>query len=132
MIPESHLHLLTEPIVVTLVTLMPDGTPQATPVWCGYDGEHVLINTAVGRQKDRNMDKDHRVAISAIDPTNPYHWLEIRGRVIERTTEGALDHINALSQQYFGREFYAGRNAAQQGHETRVLFKIQMLEVNVG
>lgn len=132
MIPESHRHLLTDPVVVTLVTLMPDGSPQATPIWCGYDGTHILVNTAEGRQKDRNMTREPRVAISAIDPQNPYHWLEVRGTVAERTTHGALDNINALAQQYLGRDYYTGRNAEMQGKETRVLFKIAVEHVNVG
>ena len=63
-----------------LATLMPDGQPQVTPVWVDYDGRHVLINTAEGRQKDKNLQRDKRVALSILDPDNPYKYLEVRGR----------------------------------------------------
>jgi PPOX class probable F420-dependent enzyme len=124
-IPEDKKDLLEGSVVVTLVTLMPDGQPQGTPVWCSYDGTHILINSAKGRQKDHNMRSDPRVTVVAIDPENPYRYLEVRGEVVEITEEGALEHINSLAKQYFGRDdFYAG-NEAMRGKETRVIYKVR-------
>ncbi len=127
-IPENARDLLERPIVVTLVTLMPDGQPQATPVWFSWDGAHIWVNTAAGRRKDHNMRNDPRVTVLIVDPNNPYRYLEVRGIVDIITEEGALDHINALSAAYFGRaDFYAG-NPDQRGKETRVIFKIKPLK----
>lgn len=132
LIPESHRDLLERPVVVTLVTLMPDNHPQATPVWCDYDGEFVRVNTARGRQKDKNMSKRPKVTILAIDPDNPYRWLEIRG-VIENMDESAgLDHINKLSAKYRDEPDYYARNPEQRGKEQRVLINIRPVRVLVG
>jgi PPOX class probable F420-dependent enzyme len=129
-IPESHRDLLEGPVFVTLVTMMPDGSPQATPVWVDYDGEYVIINTARGRQKDRNMKRNPKVAIVAIDPKNGYRWMEIRGEVAEFTEEGAVDVINKLSKKYNGRDkYYSGANASMEGKETRVTYKIRPTKV---
>lgn len=125
-IPEDRKDLLERPIVVTLVTLMPDYQPQATPVWFSYDGTHIWVNTAKGRAKDKNMRARPQVTILSVDPENPYRYLEVRGVVEEITEEGALDHINRLSARYFGREdYYGGGNEARRGKETRVIFKIK-------
>jgi len=129
-IPESHLDLFERPVVVGLVTLMPDGQPQATPVWCSYDGTHVLVNTARGRQKDFNMQRNDRVTVLAIDPDNPYRWLEVRGKVAAITEEGAVDHINALSKKYRGDDDYYASMPHMRGKETRVIYKIAPLKVN--
>ncbi|MBZ0296261.1 MAG: pyridoxamine 5'-phosphate oxidase family protein [Anaerolineae bacterium] len=74
-IPESHKKLLEGPVVVSLVTMMPDGQPQATPVWCWWDGSYVVINTAVGRQKDENLQANPKVTVLANNPENPYSYL---------------------------------------------------------
>ncbi|MBN1201841.1 MAG: PPOX class F420-dependent oxidoreductase [Anaerolineae bacterium] len=129
-IPASHTDLLEGPVTVALVTIMPDGQPQATPVWCSYDGTHILVNTARGRRKDRNMTADSRVTILAIDPTDPYRWLEVRGTVDEVTETGALDHINALSKLYTGRDDFYAPMPDQRGKETRVIYKIKPERVN--
>jgi len=131
-IPENKLDLLQRPIVCTLVTIMPDGMPQATPVWFSYDGTDVWVNSAKGRQKDINMrERPDKVAVLVVDPENPYRYLEIRGKVIEITEDGALDHINRLAKAYFGRdEFYSGRSADLRGKETRVIYKIKPMHVN--
>lgn len=129
-IPQSHLDLFERPVVVGLVTLMPDGQPQATPVWCSYDGTHVLVNTARGRQKDFNMQRNDRVTVLAIDPENPYRWLEVRGKVAAITEEGAVDHINALSKKYRGDDDYYRANPELRHQETRVIYKIAPLKVN--
>ena len=93
-IPDSHLDLFKKKAFANLATLMPDGQPQVTPVWVDFDGHHVVINTAQGRQKDKNLKRDGRVALSIMDPDNPYRYLEVRGRVTERTLNGADPHIH--------------------------------------
>lgn len=124
-IPENVQDLLERPIVCTLVTMMPDGQPQATPVWFSYDGTHIWVNSAKGRQKDLNMRERPQVTVLIVDPENPYRYLELRGTVTEITEDGALDHINQLAKAYFGRdEFYAGRMTDLRGKETRVIYKI--------
>lgn len=131
-IPASHRDLLDGPVVVTLVTIMPDGQPQATPVWCNTDGEYVLVNTARGRQKDRNMTANPQVTLLAIDPQNPYRWLEVRGTVVEMTEQGGLEHINALAKLYAGRDDYYAAMPHLRGQETRVTIKIRPEHVNAG
>jgi PPOX class probable F420-dependent enzyme len=120
-IPQSHVDLLTKKAFAHLVTLLPDGKPQSTPVWVDYDGKHVLINTAVGRLKDKNMQRDPRIAFSVTDPENPYRYLEVRGRVVERTKAGAEQHIDAMAKRYLGKDTYPFRKAG----EERVIFKVQ-------
>lgn len=129
-IPETHTDLLTGPVYINLVTVMPDGQPQATPVWCNFDGERIWVNSAKGRQKDRNMRRNNKVTVLALDPENPYRWLEVRGEVTEITEEGALDHINALSKLYTGNDDYYSFNAGAKGKETRVIYKITPVKVN--
>jgi PPOX class probable F420-dependent enzyme len=119
-IPQSHVDLLTKKAFAHLVTLLPDGKPQSTPVWVDYDGKHVLINTAVGRLKDKNMQRDGRIALSITDPDNPYRYLEVRGRVVERTHAGADAHIDAMAKKYLGQDKYPFR----QPGEVRVLYKV--------
>ena len=112
--------LLEAPNFAHFVTLMKDGSPQVTPVWVDYDGEFVIINTAEGRQKPRNLVRDNRVALSVIDQDNPYKYIQVRGKVAETTTTGARDHIEMLCRKYRGPD-------AQYPHrdgEVRVMFKI--------
>jgi len=92
-IPEGHRDLIDGPIPVTFTTIMPDGQPQSTIVWCNSEGDHVLVNTVVGRQKDKNVRRDPKVTIMALDPEDPYRWIEIRGEVEVITEEGAPDCI---------------------------------------
>jgi len=120
-IPDKYLDLFKKKALGHVATLMPDGSPQVTPVWIDYDGTHVLFNTAEKRQKDRNLQRDGRVAISIVDPDNPYRYLEVRGRVVERTTQGADAHIDAMAKKYLGQDKYPWR----QPGEVRVIFKIQ-------
>ena len=103
-IPDSHLDLFQKKTFGHLATLMPNGQPQVTPIWIDYDGRYVILNTAAGRQKDKNLQRDGRVALSIIDPDNPYRYLEVRGRVAERTLEGADQHIDAMAKKYIGKE----------------------------
>jgi PPOX class probable F420-dependent enzyme len=120
-IPESHRDLFAKKAFAQLATVMPDGSPQVTPVWCDYDGSFIRINTAKGRVKDRNMRRKREVALVVIDPDNPYRYLGIRGRVAEITEEGADRHIDELSRKYLGKERYPYR----QPGEVRVLYKIE-------
>ncbi|MBI3162624.1 MAG: PPOX class F420-dependent oxidoreductase [Chloroflexi bacterium] len=101
-----------------LATIMPDGSPQLTPVWFNADGKHILINTARGRVKDRNMRARPRVALVIQDPKTPYRYLQIRGRVDENTEQGGDEHINALSLKYDGKPWKKPAN------QTRVIYKI--------
>jgi len=126
-IPASHKDLVDRPIVVTLATLMPDGAPQANPVWFDYDGEYIRINTARGRQKDENMLERPYVTILSVDPENPYRYLEIRGKIVESTEEGAVDHIESLSRRYTGEPYYTAEKP--QGNQVRVMFKIEPTRV---
>lgn len=119
-IPESHVDLFKKKAFAHLATLMPDGKPQVTPVWVDYDGRHVIINTAEGRLKDKNMQRDGRIALSIADPDNPYRYLEVRGRVSERTHNGADAHIDAMARKYLGQDKYPFR----QPGEVRVLYKV--------
>lgn len=120
-IPEKYRDLFSKRAFASLATLMPDGRPQVTPVWVDVEGDLVLINTAKGRQKDRNLRRDPRVSLAIIDPENPYRYLEIRGRVVEITEDGADAHIDKMAKKYLGVDKYPYR----QESEARVVFKIQ-------
>jgi PPOX class probable F420-dependent enzyme len=91
---------------------MPDGSPQMTQTWVDTDGEHVVINTVQGFQKLKNVTRDPRVAVSVSDPANASHYFAIRGRVVNATTEGGAQHIEALSHRYLGGPYpwYGGRD----------------------
>jgi PPOX class probable F420-dependent enzyme len=125
-IPEKYTDLFEKQAFGNLGTLMQDGSPQVTPVWVDFDGNYVRINSAKGRVKDKNIRRDPRVSISLQDPANPYRYLEVRGRVVEITENGADDHINKLSQKYLGKPVYPFR----QPGEVRVLYKIEPQKVS--
>jgi PPOX class probable F420-dependent enzyme len=125
-IPENYKDLFEKQAFGNLGTLMQDGSPQVTPVWVDYDGEYVRFNSAKGRVKDKNIRRDPRVAITLQDPANPYRYLEVRGRVVEITENGADDHINKLSQKYLGKPVYPFR----QPGEVRVVYKVEPQKVN--
>src|SRR5438874_13621148 len=105
-IPEKYRDLFSKRAFANLGTLMPDGRPQVTPVWCDLEADYVVFNSAKGRQKDKNVRRDPRVAISIVDPDNPYRYLEIRGRVVEITEQGADTHIDKLAKKYLGVDKY--------------------------
>lgn len=109
-----------------LATLMPDGSPQVTPVWVDYDGTHLIVNTARGRQKDRNLQKDSRVAVEIQDPDNPYRYMQVRGRVAEMTEAGADASIDKLAKKYMGVDTYPYRRPGEQ----RVIVRIQVEKVS--
>jgi PPOX class probable F420-dependent enzyme len=98
--------LLGEPAFCQLATLMPDGSPQITQVWVETDGEHVLINTFEGSQKEKNVRRDPRVAVNVVDPANAWRLATVRGRVEEVTTKGAVEQIDRLAKKYIGRDTY--------------------------
>jgi PPOX class probable F420-dependent enzyme len=127
--PDSHLDLIKEETKAFgfLATLMKGGSPQLTPVWFNTDGTHILINSAKGRVKDRNMRRDQRVAFVISDPNDPYRYIQIRGKVVEITTEGAREHIDKLSKKYTGRDKYTFGSA----DEIRVTYKILPEKVSV-
>ncbi|MBI2986506.1 MAG: PPOX class F420-dependent oxidoreductase [Deltaproteobacteria bacterium] len=120
-IPDSYRDLFTKRAFVYLSTVMPDGSPQVTPVWCDLDGNHIRINTAKGRVKDRNMRRNRKVALTVADPDNPYRYLAVRGEVAEITEQGADAHIDLLAKKYLGQEKYPYRKPG----EVRVIYKIR-------
>ena len=117
-IPDNYLDLFTKKSFAHVATIMANGSPQVTPVWIDYDGTHILINTARGRTKDRNMQQDARVAIEISDPDDPYRYIQIRGRVAEITSDGAEEHINTLSHKYRGTDY------SYTPGQVRVIYKI--------
>jgi PPOX class probable F420-dependent enzyme len=125
-IPASHLDLFKKPAFASLATVNADGTPQVTPVWVDWDGTHVLVNTARGRVKDRNLQRDPRVALSIPDPENPYRYLGIQGRVVKMTEEGADAHIDKMAKKYLNKDKYPFRAPGEQ----RVLVAIEPSKVH--
>jgi len=120
-IPASHADILTKPAFANLATLNPDGSPQVTPVWVDFDGSHVIVNTARGRVKAKNLAREPRVALSIADPQNPYRYLGIQGRVVEMTETGGDAHIDKMAKKYLGKDSYPFRTAG----EVRIVVKIE-------
>ena len=121
-IPDQYLDLLQhKKAFADLATLMPDGTPQVTPVWFDYDGPFVRVNTARGRVKARNLKPGAPVALSIMDPDNPYRYVQIRGRVANIVEAGADRHIDSLAKKYLGKDKYP---YARPG-EVRVMYEIE-------
>lgn len=120
-IPAKFKDLFEKKAFASLATVMPDGQPQVTPVWADFDGRHVIVNSAKGRIKDRNMRRDPRVSLALIDPDNPYRYLQLQGRVVEITENGADQHIDKMAKKYLGLDKYSNR----QPGEVRVLYKIE-------
>jgi PPOX class probable F420-dependent enzyme len=119
-IPASHADLLTKPAFANLATLNPDGSPQVTPVWVDFDGSHVIVNTARGRVKAKNLAREPRVALSIADPENPYRYLGLQGRVVEMTEKGGDAHIDKMAKKYLGKDTYPFRRPG----EVRIIVKI--------
>ena len=124
-IPEEFNDIMQSTSMAHLATVKPDGTPQNTLVWFDYDGTHIIINSARGRAKDRNMTANPAVAVSILDPTNGYRYVEVQGRVVEITEDGADGVIDALARKYLGVDEYPYRQAG----EVRVTYKIAPIKV---
>jgi PPOX class probable F420-dependent enzyme len=120
-IPAGFLDLLTEKKAFAhIATLQPDGSPQVTPVWFDYTNGAIRVNTAKGRIKARNLSVGSKVALSILDPDNPYRYIQIRGTVSKETTDGADAHIDSLAKKYLGKDVYPWRS----DKETRVMYQI--------
>jgi PPOX class probable F420-dependent enzyme len=126
-IPDKYLDLLRDKkAFASLATVMPDGSPQVTPVWFDYEGDAIRINTAKGRVKARNMIEGAPVALVIMDPDNPYRHVQIRGRVRRASEEGANAHIDSLAKKYLGKDKYP---FAQPG-EVRLVVEIEPTSVS--
>ena len=125
-LPEDVLALLRRPSTCYVATTMPDGSPQLTQTWVDTDGERVLINTVQGYRKAKNVERDPRVALVVSDPANPSRYYEVRGRVVEATTEGGAEHIEKLARRYLGGPYpwYGGRD------QTRLVLAIEPEKIN--
>ena len=120
-IPDAFKEVLNRRGFAHLATLMKDGSPQVTPVWYDFDGNHIRINSAKGRLKDKNMRRNKQVALSIQDPDNPYRYLAIRGNIDEITEDGADAHIDSLAKKYLDKDRYPFRAPG----EVRVIYKIR-------
>ena len=118
--------LLGKQAFAHLATVMPDGSPQVSPVWVDVEGDTILVNSAEGRLKDKNIQRDKRVALSLTNPENPYQAVMIRGRVTEITKQGADQHIDKMAKKYLGKDKYPGRAPG----EVRVLYRIEPEKVS--
>ena len=127
-IPESHQDLLLQPVHGVLSTMMPNGQPQLSIVWVDFDGEHVLINTTLERQKGKNMRANSKVNVLVIDPRDSARFLEVRGEVVEITEDGAVPHADKQTRAYTDnaqQRFYGDiYPEEQQAMETRVIARI--------
>lgn len=133
-IPSSHLDLVQRPIHGVFTTMMPNGMPQCSIVWTDYDGEYVLINTTLERQKGRNMQQNPKVTLLVIDPNNSSRWMEVRGIVRELSTKGAEAHADKLTRRYCPNKKYFYRDIyppEQKQKETRVIAKIEPIKVSL-
>jgi len=121
-IPDKYLDLLQQKkAFANLATLMPDGSPQVTPVWIDYANGAIRFNTAKGRVKARNLKVGSPVALAIMDPDQPYRYLQVRGRVSRVAEEGADAHIDSLAKKYLGKDKYPFR----QPGEVRVMYEIE-------
>lgn len=126
-IPEKFMDLFSDGThaYANLATVMADGSPQVTPVWFDLADGRIRVNSARGRVKDKNMERDGRVALAISDPANPYRHLAIRGKVVNITEEGARAHIDKLAKKYMGADTYPGPPT-----ETRVIYEIELVSVS--
>jgi PPOX class probable F420-dependent enzyme len=121
-IPQNYLDLLQQKkAFASLATVMPDGSPQVTPVWFDYKDGVIRVNTAKGRVKARNMKEGAAVALSIMDPDEPYRYVQVRGKVKRVTESGADDHIDSLAKKYLGKDKYPWRRPG----DTRVIYEIE-------
>ena len=121
-IPDKFLDLVEKKQALAhLATIMPDGSPQVTPVWFDYQNGHIRVNTAKGRVKARNMKEGSAVALSIVDPDNAYRYMQVRGNVVKITEDGADAHIDALAKKYLGKDKYPWASPDQ----IRVIYEIE-------
>ncbi len=106
-IPGEFRDLFEKKTFAHFTSLLPDGTPHTVPVWISYDEDagHLLVNSTTARRKTRNVERSPHVALSMLDPDDPYRYLGVRGEVVEVTTEGAVDHIHELARRYTGKDY---------------------------
>lgn len=123
---QDLLELLNRPSTCYIATTMPDGSPQLTQTWVDTDGERILINSVRGFLKVRNVERDPRVAVAVSDSDNPRRYFQVRGRVVDVTTEGGAEHIEMLSQKYLGTPYpwYGGRD------QVRVIITIEAEKIS--
>lgn len=120
MLSDEQKEFFRKPNFGHLATLEPDGYPQVTPVWIDVDDQHILINTAKGRKKVRNVERDPRVSVEVVEHENPYSMLSVKGKVVGMTTDGADDHIDAMAKKYLGQDSYPFRKEG----EVRLILRI--------
>lgn len=130
-IPDEYIDLVQGPRVAALTTVLPDGQPQTTVVWCDYDGSHVRVNTMRGFRKEKNMRLNPRVTLLCYDPRQPLRYLEVRGLVVEMTEAGALEHLDGLSELYIGRKPYFGACVPAELKEVETPVLCMILPVHV-
>ena len=118
--PDKYLDLFQKKTFGAFTTLMPDGSPQTTPVWVDYQNGEIWVNSAVGRQKDKDVRREPRVALSIQDPDNPYRYVGVVGHVREITQDGADAHIDRMAKKYLDKDKYPFRQPGEQ----RVIYKI--------
>ena len=119
-LPSSHIDLLNRPIVVSLVTVMPDGQPQATPVWIDTEDGVLRVNTVAGRQKYINLHERPMATVLVIDPEAPMRWMEVRGKVVWESEGDERSLIDKLAHDYLGEAIYPGHSES----DRRVAFHV--------
>jgi PPOX class probable F420-dependent enzyme len=125
-IPAGFHDLLTDKkAIANLATIMPDGSPQVTPVWFDYTNGRIRVNTAKGRVKARNMAEGSRVALAILDPDNAYRYVQVRGKVVQVIEAGAKEHIDSLAKKYLGKDVYPWHSPK----DVRVIYEIEPLSV---
>jgi PPOX class probable F420-dependent enzyme len=120
-IPASHADLLSSTALAHVATIGPDGHPQSNPVWYGWDGSHVLFSQTTGRQKYRNLQQHPSLALSIVDPANPYRYLEIRGTVAEIVEDPDNAFINSMAKKYIDQDVYPWHQPGDQRVVVKVL-----------
>lgn len=132
-VPESHVDLLSGPYLATFTTIAPDGVPENTIVWSMWDGEHVLVCTAAGRRKDKNIRKNPHVALCVLDPQDGSRWIDVRGYVAEIVPDEDYAGIDAAAKLYTGAGRFYGEVAPAEleGTQERIVFKISPDRVTV-
>ncbi len=130
-IPEDFLDLVDCPRVAALTTLMPDGQPQTTAVWCDFDGTYVRVNTMRGFRKEKNMRLNLKVTLLCFDPREPLRSLEVRGKVVEMTEAGAMEHLDGLAERYVGARPYFGACVPVEFKEKEIPVLCKILPIHI-